>query len=271
MWYFTEFNGVRLPRWNWVADTSLTFADARMPTTGGMGEYDLYGSDNPLGTQTYRGEFMLPLCDYRTKETEIKGAFRRQGLLKRSDGTYTQYAVAKVTSSADVTTPADWKRGTKRMSVEFKAEPLWYDDTLTTVSFTSATRVFYHTRPNRGNARAIKNVVLTITSNISTFVTIGVSPYGDAAFYGEDVYGGGYYGGSVSDIEATTLTYTGNTSGPLVFDAGAGTVRLNGVDVYNNVTLPDTQMALLWIEPGGGELNFSQAVTGTLQFRSTWL
>lgn len=271
MWWFTEFNGVTLPLGNFVTNLNLAFAENRMRTTGGEGEYDLDGNVNPLAQQSYSCEFTLPKCDYDTKYNALKGAMRRRGLLKRANYTTIQRATAKVTSIADTTTPSDLFARTKRMTVTFTAEPYWYDDTLTTVSFTSATRVFLTSSYNQGNARAIKYVVLTITSNISTLLTLGISPYGDSAFYGEFDYGDEYYGGIDLGNEASAFTYTGNTSGAFVIDAGNSTVRLAGVDVYANVTLPSTQMALLWLEPGQGEINFNQAVTGSLAFRSAWL
>ncbi len=271
MWWFTEFNGVRLPLGNFVTNLNLAFAENRTRTTGGEGEYDLDGDTAFLTQQSYSCEFTLPICDYDAKYNALKGAMRRRGLLKRSNYTTVQRATAKVTSITDTTTPNDLWQRTKRMSVTFTAEPYWYDDLLTTVTFASASRVNLTSQYNRGNARAVKYVVLTITSNINTFLTIGITPYGDASFYGEGDYGDIYYSGDDLGNEAAALTYTGNTSSTFVINAGNSTVRVGGVDEYDNVTLPATQMALLWLEPGQSEINFNQAVTGTLEFRSAWL
>lgn len=268
MWWFTEFNDVRLPLGNFVTNLNLAFVENRTRTTGGEGEYDLDGDTAFLTQQSYSCEFTLPKCDYDDKYDEIRYAARGRGLLKRNDGNRIQRATAKVTAITDTTTPSDVYARTKRMSITFTAEPYWYTDALSTVSFGAATS-FSADPGNDGNARAIKYAVLSITSGVTNPFTFSTSPMLGGYFYGDVDYGEGLFDGT-STGEETTVTYTAGTSGTLVFDAGNSTVQESGVDKYDEITLPDTQIPLFFLEPGGTVFEFNQAVTGTLEYRSAW-
>ncbi len=274
MWYATEFNSVQLPRGNFSLAMPRTFIQNRLAPTGAiLGEYDLEGLSNRQGQQTYDVEFVVSDCDFQAKLDEILGAARRFGQLKITDNAQVRRATAKVVSVAEKTTMDDWRDRKQRIGLQLSCEPQWYDDTLTTVTFTSATRVSLKNTPNRGNARAIKYVVLTITSNISGSMVITSEPQGDN-YYNTFKYGQKRYGSSAIGSGAklsSAIAYVGSTTAPLVIDAGNATVRVGGVDAYSNTTRPATQMALLWIEPGDSIVRFSQAATGTLAFRSAWI
>lgn len=270
MWWFTEFNDVTLPLGNFVTNLNLAFAENRTRTTGGEGEYDLDGDNAFLTQQSYSCEFTLPKCDYDTKYSDIKYAARGRGLLKRTNGTVWQRATAKVTAITDTTTPSDVYARTKRMSVTFTAEPYWYNDILTTLSFSGVSVLDAHDPGNDGNARAVKYAVLTITSSVVNPFIFATVPASGGYFYGEVDYGEGLFDGTTTGGTESTFTYTAGTSTTLTIDAGNSTVREGSTDKYEEITLPDTQMALFWLEPGGSTFTFNQAVTGTLEFRSAW-
>lgn len=274
MWYATEFNGQALPRGNFSLVLPRTFAANRLRPTGALlGDYDLDGVANRLVQQQYQAEFTVAACDVNAAIDAILGATRRSGLLKITDNATTRRATAKVETINDVTTIDDWVSKRTRLAVQFSVEPYWYSESLTTLTFTSSTYVSLRTSYNSGNARAIKYVVLTITSAVAAPLTINVIPTGPY-YYGEFLYGVRAYGASTPSnqtVEGAQLVYGASTTGTLVINAGASTVQEDGVDVYANVTRPGTQMALLWLDPGPQVMRFSQAVTGTLQFRSCWV
>lgn len=268
MWWFTEFNSVVLPLGNFVANLDLAFAQNRTRTTGGEGEYDLDGDRTPMLQQSYSCEFTLPQCDYDAKYNALKGAMRRRGLLKRSNYSTVQRATAKVTSITDTTTPNDIFARTKRMTVTFTAEPYWYDDAESGVVFTLAMSI----RPeNLGNARAVKFVVLTISSATGTSLEINTHGDGDGTPYDEGYYDTFYYDGSDVGNEDGSIEFASPTGSTIIIDAGNSRVTIGGVDSYDEITIPDTQMALLWLEPGVNEITFNQPVTGTLVWRNAWL
>ncbi len=274
MWYATEFNSVPLPKANFSLAMPRVFTQNRIAATGAvMGEYDLEGVANRQTQQTYDVEFLVADCDFQAKLDAILGAARRRGLLKISDSKQTRQATGKVVSVDETTTMDDWRNKKQRIRMQLACEPQWYADVATTVAFTSATAVSLKTTPNRGNARAIKYVVLTITTSISGSLTITSEPQGDN-YYGAPKYGKVKYGSPAlgdGSKQTASLVYNASTSAPLVIDAGNATVRVGGVDAYANVVRPSTQMALLWIEPGDNIIRFSQAVSGGLVFRSAWI
>lgn len=273
MFWFTEFNGVYMPPADFNTAMPRAFAQNRLATTGGEGEYDLNGTTNRMTQQSYTHEITVAACNFRAKWDELLGMSRVSGVLKKTDGTTVRRAQAKITNINETTTPADWARRTQRIGIQFSAEPYWYSDIATTVSFSGVTYVSLRSNGNIGNARAVKHVVLTITSNIATSLTISMNPntpLSTGSYYGEFRYGTKRYGENTS-LVASSLTYAAPMYGTLVIDAGASTVEVNGVDAYANTTRPATQMALLWMEPGDNILRFSSAATGSLTFRSAWI
>jgi hypothetical protein len=271
MWYPVSFNDTPLPRGNFVTQMPRVFAQNRLRIPGAvMGDYDLEGIRNRPTQQSYTFEFTVAECDVNTRMDALLGAAQRVGQLRISNSQQTRRATAKVTNAVDATTMDDWRSRQKRVQVQFDAEPFWYADAPTVVPFTSTTTVLLrNSTANLGNARAIKYVVLTITSNITAFVNISINPQ-TGNYYNEFLYGTKFYTAD-SFAQSAALTYIGYTSAPLVIDAGNSTVRLGGVDVYANTTKPDTQTALLWLEPGDNRISFSQAVSGSISFRNCWV
>ncbi|HRA66542.1 MAG TPA: hypothetical protein PL187_11015 [Caldilinea sp.] len=274
MWYATEFNSVPLPKANFSLAMPRAFIQNRIPAAGAvLGEYDLEGASNRQGQQTYDVEFLVADCDFQAKLDAILGAARRRGVLKISDSKQARRATGKVVAVDETTTMNDWRDRKQRIRMQIACEPQWYADVATTVTFTSATAVSLKNTPNRGNARAIQFVVLTITSSISGSLTINSEPQGDN-YYGTPKYGKVKYGSAAiadGSKETAQLVYGASTSSTLVIDAGNSTVKVGGVDAYANITRPETQMALLWIEPGDNIIRFSQAVSGNIVFRSAWI
>jgi len=271
MEWISEFNGVQFPRGLFSLDQTRVFEQNRMRVTGGEGDYDLNGIRSRLSQQSYSLEFTKPLiCQSWASELDaIAASAITSGILKKTNGSYVRRATAKIVNIKDVSSIFDWKAQRQKLIYQFSADPYWYADLATTRTFTSSTG-FNVT--NQGNARAIQYVVLTITSNLSNPFTFTVTPLGTSpAYYGAFKYGGRKYSSVNTGYAASSLTYAAATTASLVFDAGNSTVRLNGVDAYQNVTRPATQMALLWLEPGANQIAFNQAVTGNLVFRSCWL
>lgn len=273
MFWFNEFNGIYMPPAEFNTGIPRAFAQNRIGTTGGEGEYDLDGTRNPMTQQSYTHEISVAACDFQAKWDELLSMARTSGTLKKTNGSVTRQTRAKISNIADATTVEDWARRSKRIGIQFSAEPYWYSDEEVSVNFTSALYVSLRNTPNAGNTRAVKYVVLTITSNIASSLIISVepnTPIHGGSYYGEFKYGTRVYGQDTSLINSG-LTYNAAMYGTLVIDAGNGTVTVNGVDAYANTVRPDTQMALLWLEPGDNIIRFSSAATGNITFRSAWI
>lgn len=276
MWWFQSFNSVTLPRANFSVDLPRNWAENRMATTGGEGEYDLDGDRTRQTQQSYSCELPVQACDLQAKYDALLSMGRKGGTLRKTNGQYTRLTTAKITSVRDNSTIENWRARRQSLTVQFTAEPYWYDDLLTTVPFTAAT--YFSLRnlaggPN-GNARAMKYAVLTITSNVTNPLVIDIHPAGlindgvNPPYYGTFRYGTRTYG--VAEYPALQLTYAASTTASLVIDAGNSTVRVGGVDQYANISKPATQMGLFWLEPGDNIVRFNQAVTGNLKFRRAW-
>ena len=271
MEWISEFNGIQFRRGLFNFDQTRDFEQSRMKVTGGEGDYDLNGIRSRLQQQTYSFEFTRQLNCYDFQDTldAIAASAITSGILKKTDGRSIRRATAKVANIKDVSSIDDWQDKRQRLIYQFSAEPYWYNDNATTQTFTSSTG-FNVT--NRGNARAIKYAVLTITSNVSNPFTFTVTPLGTSPnYYGAFKYGTKKYSSVNTGFAASSLTYAAVTTASLVFDAGNNTVRVNGVDAYTNITRPATQMALFWLEPGVNQIAFNQTVTGNLVFRDCYL
>lgn len=269
MFYFTEFNGVPIRPINYANAIPRQFAQNRVGATGGEGEYDLEGQRNRMTSQTYTHEVTVASCDFQTKYDALLGSSRTRGVLKKSNGSKVRRTDprTKIANITDATTIEDWRGGMQRIGLQFNAQPYWYDDALTTVSFTG---VSSFRATNAGNARAIQYVTLTTTSTTGSPLTINTYAQGDAEFYDEGVYDEGIYDGTDLGNEDGQMVL-GTITNTMVIDAGNSRITIGGVDAYSQITIPDTQMALLWLEPGVNEIVFNQNMTGTLTFRSAWV
>lgn len=262
----TEFDGVSLPA-NGV-DVSVPRAvsvDLLVAAGGAIVDKDVY--QTPISQQQYSSRFMYSAVTQSALDA-LYGKLGKWGRLKRlmRDGS-TRFANAKLTNIDAPMNNFDYLASVQKITATWLAEPLWYADTATTVSFTSVTRVSLRSNQQGGNARATKFVVLTITSAITSGFMVTIEPNG-ASYYGEFTYGNGIYGPLRGEFPCS-LTYGASANG-LIVDAGAGTVRSNNADVYANASKPNTQTALLWLEPGDSVIRFNQTVSGNIVFRSTW-
>lgn len=274
MWFASEFNSIALPRGNFSLAAPRAFASNRLQPTGALlGDYDLEGLGNRLVQQAYQVEFTIAQCDAQARMDALMGVSRRSGTLKITNNLQTRRCTAKISAISWSTTIDDWRARQARISLQFSAEPFWYDDVLTTLSFTSQDYINLRAVNNAGNARAIKHLVLTITTSLPGATTIFIEPTG-TRYYNEFKYGAQRYGVVSSLIPtsaASQLTYNAATSAPLVIDAGRATVQMGGLDAYANATKPDTQTALLWLDPGPAVVHFSRIVSGSISWRNCWV
>lgn len=246
-----EFAGIALPDAQAVSDlTREALTSYLRPTGQPFGDYNLYGASLPFGQQTYRHDFLYSVAAQATIDALFAKIGVRGTLKQTMWDASTRQTEALLVRVSQATTVEDKHAGLQRLSCEFHAEPFWYATTATTVVITSATSVnLTSANSNLGNARAIKYVVLTITSNLPAATTITITPTtGTAA--------------AIIYIEAST--------GTLVIDAGAHTVKLAGVNKYAKTSRADTQVPLLFLEPGNSVLTADNAITGSIVFRSAW-
>lgn len=291
MFWFNEFNGVRITPMNFSTGIPRAFQQNRTVTTGGEGEYDRNGIRNPMTQQTYSHEVTVRACDFQAKWDELLGSAAGEGVLKKTNGTQTRFTSAKITNIVDATTDNDWAQGAQRIGLQFSAEPYWYDNTLTTTTFSYQSTVIVN---NQGNARALKHAVLTLTpppTSIYGVAVYGQSRYSNpsgvyltggvaisitpvpknAKLYGSMKWGTGKYQGLPGSQAATRLTYPVQATYNLVIDFGKDTIQEAGTDRYSDAVMPCTQAGLLWLEAGKNIVRFSVPVYGMLQFRNTWI
>lgn len=274
MWFASEFNTIALPRGNFSLAAPRAFATNRLQPTGALlGDYDLEGLGNRLVQQAYQVEFTIAQCDAQAKMDALMGVARRSGTLKITNNLQTRRCTAKVSAIGWSTTIDDWRARLARISLQFSAEPFWYDDVQTTLAFTNQDYINLRTVNNAGNARAIRHLVLTISTSLPGATTITIEPTGPR-YYGGFRYGAQRYG-VVSQLipapVACQLTYNTATGAPLVIDAGRAMVRVGSADAYANTSRPDTQTALLWLDPGPAVVHFTRVVSGSISWRNCWV
>ena len=131
------------------------------------------------------------------------------------------------------------------LALEFESDEFWHDDALTVSDLSSATTLY---AINSGNAATTK-LKITITSAIASSLTITNTTNSEALVYG------------VAKANGAVL----------VIDGDAGTVTVNGANVYGNTSRADTQIALLSLVAGVNKLTFSAAVTGRVEYRGCWV
>ena len=131
------------------------------------------------------------------------------------------------------------------LALEFESDEFWHDDALTVSDLSSATTLY---AINSGNAATTK-LKITITSAIASSLTITNTTNSEALVYG------------VAKANGAVL----------VIDGDAGTVTVNGANVYGNTSRADTQIALLSLVAGANKLTFSAAVTGRVEYRGCWV
>jgi hypothetical protein len=67
-----------------------------------------------------------------------------------------------------------------------------------------------------------------------------------------------------------TLQYLDSTGDVLVINAGKHTVYEGPTNRMAKISRPDTQVPLLFLEPGNSVVSFSRTLLGSIQFRSAW-
>lgn len=248
----TEFAGVTIPGNQNISNLTRAALDATLRPTGApQGDYDLYGTTSPWPSQTYDAEFMFTAVTYATLDALLAKVGTR-GTLKQLlwDQSTSRQTEAKLISAELSTTVEDKFAGIQRCTCQFRAEPFWYATTATTVSFSSTASVnLTSANSNLGNARAIKYVVLTITTNLAGATTFTITPTA----------------GTTAAIQ-----YLTTTSGNLVINAGAHTVYVGATNSYANTSRAATQIPLLFLEPGNSVMTFSRSLSGNIVFRSCY-
>lgn len=263
---FTEFDGVLLPTAGVEVSVPRRVNVDLFVAPGGV-VIDKDGYQTPYAQQEYSMRFMFTSVTQAATDA-LFAKLGKWGRLKRTmRDSSVRFANAKLTGIDPPMRNFDSLASIQRVTATWTAEPLWYADTATTVSFTTATSVSLRSNQN-GNARATKFVVLTITSSVTSGFNVTITP-NSSAYYNEFKYGAGSYGPDRGEFTCS-LTYNAAAAG-LIVDAGAGTVRSNNADVYANAAKPAGQTALLWLEPGDSVIRFSQSVTGSITFRSAWV
>jgi hypothetical protein len=265
---FTEFDGVSLPT-NGVDVTPPRIVNIDLLQLAGGQMVDKDGFFTPIPSQTYSQRFMYSSVTQANLDA-LYAKLGKRGKLKRlmRDGS-TRFCNAKLTGLEAPMNNFDYLATVQRISATWQAEPLWYADSATTVSFSSVSYVSLRANQN-GNARAIKYVVLTVTSVISNPFIIYIEPTG-SNYYNETTYGAGTYGPDAGEF-ASMLAFAGVAAG-LVVDAGNNTVKeySSGTNFYAYAYKPATQTALLWLEPGDNIIRFNQAVSGSLTYRKAYV
>ena len=250
---------------------SVTPARARI---AGGAFYDLDGLYTYPAEQQFTARFQDR--DPNTHWYALSRLIGRSGWLvvKTTDAVHTQVINwAKLISLDGQSEPGAFATSSRRYngySATWLCSPYWYQSTDTTYDLTTAT---LRTVSQNGTARS-NWWTLYITSAIATSLTITLSQanaytYG-TFLYGNDPFNGPFYTAS------TTQEITYATSKPanslLVIDGRTNSVKLNGFDAYNNITLPSTQPTLGYLyENSHTRFTFSTAVTGSLVVRSAFI
>ena len=177
---------------------------------------------------------------------QLRGAMNAPGVLRQKmrDNTIRR-CNAYLVSVNPIYDNASSATNAQPLSLEFESDEFWHDDALTVSDLTSATTLY---TVNVGNAVTTK-LKITITSAIASTLTIANTTNSEAL-----VYGAAKASGAV-----------------LVIDGDAGTVMVDGANVYGNTSRADTQIALLSLVAGVNKLTFSAAVTGRVEYRGCWV
>lgn len=255
---FIDFDSIPLPDVQAVTDVSRAARYMVLETVSlASGAYDLFGDESPLPVQMYHAEFIY-LNGYAMQaslDNLLARVGKRKILRDKQWDNSIRRITAKLVSAKQSTDVPDRFGGMQKITCDFHAEPFWYADSVTTVNFGPVSTVnLTGSNGNLGNARAIKNLVLTITNGVGlgTFTATITPTTGTASQITFNAPGGG----------ATGAT--------LAFDAGQHTVYDGSTNRYSNTARPTTQVPLLFMEPGDSVLTFTAALYGNVVFRSCW-
>lgn len=243
-----SFNGIEFTGMESAYRMSVDADINEMRVTGRNGAYDLLGDGFQVGNQSYAAEFLVVNdCDDPQNKLidQLRGAIQATGDLIGEFDTGRRRAKARLVSVKSEPNFNDIRAGINRVICEFRAAPFWYDDELAVEDLTNASVLY---AVNAGNAPTTR-LKITITSAISSSLTITNAINGD-----ELIYGAAKSNGAV-----------------LIIDCEAGTVTVNGTNVYSNTSRADTQIAILSLVVGQNILEFSAAVTGRIEYRGCWI
>lgn len=243
-----SFNGIEFTGMESAYRMSVDADINEMRAAGRNGAYDLLGDGFQIGNQSYAAEFLVvDDCDDPRNQLidQLRGAIQTPGDLIGEFDTGRRRAKARLVSVKSEPNFNDIRAGINRVICEFRAAPFWHDDALTVSPLTSATTLY---AVNSGNAVTTK-LKITITSAIASTLTITNTTNGEALVYGATKANGAV----------------------MVIDGDAGTVTVDGANVYGNTSRADTQIALLSLAAGTNKLAFGAAVTGRVEYRGCWV
>jgi len=243
-----SFNGIEFTGMESAYRMSVDADINEMRVAGRNGAYDLLGDGFQIGNQSYAAEFLV-VDDCNEPQNrlidKLRGAVQTTGDLIGEFDTGRRRTKARLVLVKSEPNFNDIRAGINRVVCEFRAAPFWHDDALTVSPLTSATTLY---AVNSGNAVTTK-LKITITSAIAAALTITNTTNGEAL-----VYGAAKANGAV-----------------LVIDGDAGTVTVDGVNVYGNTSRADTQIALLSLAAGENILSFNVPVTGRVEYRGCFV
>lgn len=244
-----DFNDIALPDRSVVYEIPATVAVSRMAITGAIiGGYAL-GAHHETRKYSVDGAYLRSATtptDADAKIDQLRASMGITGVLRQKmrDGSIRR-CNAWLISVSPTYNNLSAASTAQPVTIDFEADSFWYSDSLIVIEPSSSISVL---AINQGNAvtRQIKFMLSPAANVASLTLTCG-----DVSF----VYG-------------AALT----TSDVLVIDAAQGTVMKNGANVYGNVTLPNTQMALFELA-GNSEngITASSAVTGRVEYRECWI
>lgn len=244
-----DFNDIALPDRSVAYEIPATVAISRMDIAGArIGGYVL-GARHETRRYAVNGLYLRDINDSMSADRlidKLRATMGAQGVLRQKmrDG-----SIRRCDAWLTKCQPTHDNQGAatraQPVAIEFEADSFWYSDSLILIEPSSSISML---AINEGNAitRQIKFTLSPAANVASLTLTCG----------------------SVSLVYGAALT----TSDVLVIDVAAGTVMKNGANVYGNVTLPDTQMALFELA-GNSEngITASSAVTGRVEYRECWI
>lgn len=244
-----DFNNIALPDRAVVYEIPATVAVSRMTIAGALiGGYAL-GAHHETRKYRVEGVYLrggTTPNDVAAKIDQLRASMGVTGLLRQKmrDGSIRR-CNAWLTSISPAYDNLSAATKAQPVAIEFEADSFWYSDSLIVIEPSSSTTMI---AINEGNAvtQQIKFTLSPVANVSSLTLTCG----------------------SVSLVYGAALT----TSDTLVIDVAAGVVTKNGTNVYGNVTLPDTQMALFELAANSeNEITASSAVTGRVEYRECWV
>lgn len=244
-----SFNDINIPDRAVIYEIPAIATVARATVAGSrVGGFAL-GITHP--TRRYRAEGIFVRSNSKPYAVDsvidqLRGAMAAVGVLRQKmrDNTIRRcsaYLVSVNPIYDNVSSATD----AQPLVLEFESDEFWHEDALTVSPLTSATTLY---AVNSGNAVTTK-LKITVTSAIASTLTITNTTNGEAL-----VYGAAKASGAV-----------------LVIDGDAGTVTVDGANVYGNTSRADTQIALLSLAAGTNKLTFSAEVTGRVEYRGCWV